>query len=327
MDFPVTAPDESQFFAAMSKKRRSFNTVAFPLKNYPKEEIAKYAAANVGLFTVVHVSQITMPDEKELAAVLAKIKDKTPSFADAAKNNSKDSYAEKGGDRGNLMVNELSSVVTDKAERAKIGDLKKGQYSKVMKAPGGFVVLMAQEDPRPANVNEDADLTKIKNYMLTNEKGKIEDYFIAQAKTLAEKIKASDFATACSAAGLSTATVGPLALNYGDSNLLGTTLGGSKDASYFSNAAYNEDFWRTAWKTPLNTPSSPVVAGDNVVVLYPTAETTADQTTLNNVDKYYTGTFLKNYENRAAMESVFSSSKFVNNFFQEYLKLYSKTHR
>jgi parvulin-like peptidyl-prolyl isomerase len=319
LNFPVTAAGEAAFFANMAKNKRSFQTTAFALSAYPAEEAAKFAGENAALFTTLRLSQITVADQKEAESILANVRDGVITFEDAAKNHSIDVYADKGGDRGEPMLHELTGGVPDQENREALARLKKGEFSEVMPVPQGFAFFRCEEDARAASADDGMD--KVRSYMISNEKGRVEDYFVDKAQELAAAIKTDGFDAAVLAAGMEQKTLGPISVNYGDSSLLSATLNGS-DADYLKNAGADENFWKAAWTTALNTPSEPlVVPGDNIVVLYPTEETQADEAALDNVKSYYTGTFLPNYEYTARTQSVMSSPKFVDKFLEMWLKL------
>jgi hypothetical protein len=128
-------------------------------------------------------------------------------------------------------------------------------------------------------------MDKIRNYMLSYERGRAEDWAIGEAERFTESVKAADFDSAALDRGILKNTIGPLPINYGDATLFSSV---SNSGVYeVSNAGSNEIFWQAAFSTPLNTPSAPIVIGSNVVVLYPLEETEADSEDIDLINMYY----------------------------------------
>jgi hypothetical protein len=305
--------------------------VAFPLSSYPYTEVTAYAAANPDLFRVTHLSKITInSSEREAQQVFASIQDETITFEDAAKTHSQDSYAEKGGDMGLKLAYELSSEIPDTQERAALIALSKGAYSSVIKVPSGWAFFRVEEDTYPVNTEDPALFEKIRAYITEFERGRMEDWLINQAQEFIAAANESDFDleantspfdTAAAAKGLTKESFGPLPLNYGGTDLF-TTLA-SLSVPGLASAGSNENFWRTAFFTALNTSSEPLVIGDNVVVLYPREETGKEESELESIKSMYTSYWLS-YKTEQSVRSYFLSSdkledRFMNVFLQFFL--------
>jgi len=276
---------ESSFLSSLSSPKRSFEMASFPFSSYPDSELILYGEAHPDLFQTVHLSVITLSSsEREAAQVLSSIQNGTIDFEEAARSNSKDSYADKGGDMGIKMANELSTEIPDAAQREAVLALSKGTLSPVVKVPSGWAFFRAEEDPRPADLQDSAGLDKIRAYLLSFERGRIEDWLIAQADAFITQARDEGFDAACTAAGISKRTFGPLPLNYGDIPLFPTVS--SFGISELASASTSENFWRAAFHTPLASPSSPLVLGDQVVVLLPTEELPSDDTAAG-MEAYY----------------------------------------
>jgi hypothetical protein len=128
-------------------------------------------------------------------------------------------------------------------------------------------------------------MDKIRNYMLTYERGRAEDWLIGVAEQFSASVRETDFDSAAADRGMIKKTFGPLPLNYGDITLFPSVS--SSGISELNDAANNDRFWQAAYSTPLNTPSAPVVLGSNVVVLYPLEEVEADSDNIALIEMYY----------------------------------------
>lgn len=312
---------EAAFIAAMAARERSFDMAAFPLDSYPDTEITAYAAANPDLFRVTHLSKITInSSEREVQQIFASVQDGTITFEDAAKTHSQDSYAEKGGDMGLKMAYELTSEIPDAQERAAVIALSKDTYSSIIKVPSGWAFFRVEEASYPVNTEDPAMFEKIRFYITDFERGRMEDWLINQAQEFIAAVNESDFDTAAAGRGITKQNFGPLPLNYGETDLF-TTLT-SLSVAELASAGSNENFWRTAFFTALNTPSEPLVIGNNVVVLYPLEETDKDESEIESIKTTYTSYWLS-YNIDQSMRSYFiSSDKLEDRFMEVFLQYF-----
>jgi hypothetical protein len=274
-------PEEEEFVLSMAASQRRFEGTAFNLRDYPETEVAAFAAQNSALFLSIHLSRITVTSgEREAQQILASVRDGTSSFEDAARNQSQDNFADRGGDMGIQMAYELATTVRDEAEREKILALRKGELSGLVANGENWVFFRAEDDPVPADVSDPAQVEKIRSYILLFERGRMDDYFIRKAEELRARAMAGGddgFTASIEEAGLGKFSFGPLAINYGNQNFFPmlASIEGFTDIS-LTNFASTDSFWQTAFSTPLETVSEPLVLGDQVLLLRPLEETEPD---------------------------------------------------
>jgi len=277
---------ESSFISTMASPQRSFDLVSFPISNYPDSEIAAYVQANPAMFRLTHFSKITINSEREARQIYTSLRDGAETFEDAARNKSRDYYAENSGDMGSRMVFELLLEVPDEQTREELLRLERGYLSEVIKiSDNNWAIFRAEERVRPADTSDPVAMDKIRNYMLGYERGRVEDWLIAEAEKFITSVRAADFDSAVIERGMTKKTFGPLPINYGNAVLFPSVS--SSGVSELSNAGNNERFWQVAFSTPLNSPSSPVVLGSDVVVFYPLEETEANPEDIDLIDMYY----------------------------------------
>jgi hypothetical protein len=310
---------ETEFIAAMASPQRSFDMAAFPLSSYPDSEIAVYAAENPGLFRFIHLSRITLSSsEAEAQTVLKSVQDGTMTFEEAAGTHSQDGYADQGGDMGIKMIYEMTTEIPDAEARNTVTALQAGQYSPVVKVPAGWAFFRAEVTPYPADTADSGNISKIRSYLLDQERGRVEDWLIAQAEVFIALVKEGDFDAALEARGLTKQSFGPLPLNYGGVDLFGSLR--SASVSELISADSNENFWRTAFFTPLETPSIPLVLGSNVIVLYPQVESPAVDSAVETVKSIYSSYWLS-YNAEMGLRSYFlRSGKLEDRFFDAFYK-------
>ncbi len=311
---------EKDFIISMASPERSFEMVLFPLASYPDSEVSAFVSANPNLFTRVHLSKITISSsEGDAKKVYDSVKNGTVSFEDAAKTHSKDEFADKGGDTGLKYAYELATEITDTGNREKVLNLAKGVLSDIVKGPAGWIFYRAEEDPRPVTAPDQALLAKARSYMVSFEKGKIEDYLITRANEFAEKARTMGFANAASAMNLEKKTFGPLSLNYGDVEIFKGLR--SLNVKELASGSTNETFWKTAFATPLQTPSKPFVVGENVIVLNPVSEIKADDSTTAIINYYY-NYIAGQYSEQTLRNYFLTSKKLKDQFFDTFVRTF-----
>jgi hypothetical protein len=323
---------EADFFAAMASPQRSFDMVAFPLSSYPDSEVAAYFNGNPGLFRITHFSKITiLSSEAEARRILDSVRNGETSFEDAARTYSQDSYADRGGDLGLRMVHELITEVPGAEERDALAALGNGEYSPVYALTRGWAFFRCEAAPYPADISDSANMDKVRAYLMGNERGRVEDWVFDQAENFASLARDNDFDTAVLMQGLEKKSFGPLSINYGERrNASGYFFfgGPSSDgvdlftalSSFPIDELYSagalENFWRTAFFTPLASPANPIVVGDNVIVLYPAEEIIPEQETLDSIKNMYTA-YWASYNTEQSLKPFFMRSKKLQDRFSE----------
>ncbi|MDR0583012.1 MAG: SurA N-terminal domain-containing protein [Treponema sp.] len=312
---------EGAFIGKMASPRRSFDMVSFSAEAYPDTELARYAAEHPELFRTVHHSKITInSSEREAGKILDSIKNGTTTFEDAARTQSQDSYAERGGDMGIKMAHELNDEITGEADREKIIALGRGEYSDVIKLASGWAFFRAEDAAINADVSDPATLEKVRSYVRNFERGRMEDWAVAQARDFIARANGSGFDESLQERGLEKLSFGPLPINYGNIDLF-TSLS-SFSIPELSGSSSDENFWTTAFSTPVNTLSEPLVQGSNVLVLLPTEETEAEAADVEAVSSAYSGYWLSYMSGQSLGSYFLNSEKMDDRFLETYFRYF-----
>ncbi|MCL2831876.1 MAG: SurA N-terminal domain-containing protein [Treponema sp.] len=311
---------EGDFISNMATPQRSFDMVAFPISSYPDSEIASWVTANPSLFRITHFSKISVASEREARQILASVKAGSETFEDAAKNKSVDSYAENSGDMGSKMVFELLTEIPDEQIREQIISLPKGEISDVVKiSDSSWAFFRAEETARPADTNDAVIMDRIRNYTMTYERGRAEDWLIGKANEFMASVVSNDFDSAVTQWALTKQTFGPLPLNYGDVSFF--TSVSSSQVPELNGAGSNDTFWKACFNTPLKLPSNPIVLGDNVIVIYPTEEITADEQETSFIRMYYSY-WLNQADDQDIRSYFLSNGKLSDKFWDTFSRLF-----
>jgi hypothetical protein len=310
---------ETEFVASLVSPRRSFDMAAFPLNSYPDSEIAVYVTMNPDLFRYTHLSRITVSSsEAESQTVLNSIQDGTTTFEEAARTHSRDSYADRGGDIGLRMIYELTTEIPDEEARNAVTALQAGELSSIVKVPTGWAFFRAEVTPYPVDIADSGNIAKVRSYLLDFERGRIEDWVIEQAGAFIVQANEVGFDTALEAEGVTKRSFGPISLNYGGVDLFGSLQ--SSGIEELNLANFNENFWRTAFFTPLETISTPLVLGNNVLVLYPTEESPAEESAVESVKSMYSSYWLSYHAEMNLRYYFLRNGKLEDRFFDAFYK-------
>ncbi|MDR2053232.1 MAG: SurA N-terminal domain-containing protein [Treponema sp.] len=325
---------EADFIAAMDSPQRRFDMAAFPLSSYPDSEVTAYFNDNIDLFRVTHLSKITVgSSETEARQILDSIRNGETGFEDAARTHSQDSYADRGGDLGLRMVYELVTEVPNAEDREALAALAEGDYSPIYRLEKGWAFFRCETAAYPADISDSANLEKIRNYLMGNERGRVEDWVFEQAENFVSLVRDNDFDTAVLMRGLEKKSFGPLAINYGErrspSSFGFSFYGGPSsdgvdlftslssfaiDELYAAGSA--ENFWRTAFFTTVGSPANPIVVGDNVLVLYPVEELPPNAESADSIKNMYS-VYWVSYNMEQSLKPFFLRSKKLQDRFME----------
>jgi hypothetical protein len=312
---------ETAFISRMASPRRSFEMTSFSVDAYPDSEVIAYAEENPGLFQSIHLSKITIKSsEGNARQVLNSIKEGTATFEEAATTRSEDGYAERGGDMGIKLAYELLPEAPAEEDREKILALQKGEYSDIVKVDSGWAFFRVEEAAVPADAGDGGTLGKIRSYMRTFERGRMEEWAIERAEEFIALARERGFEAALIEQSLEKRSFGPLAVNYGGVDLFSSLA--AQGVNEIAGADTDEYFWSAAFSTPLNTPSAPLVQGGSVLVLFPLEEVEADETTIQNIESTLTSYWLS-YNAEQGLQSYFlNSEKLVDQFYDAYRRVF-----
>jgi len=206
---------EAEFIAKMASPVRSFDMVSFSVDNYPFDEYLAFAEDNSDLFRTIHLSKISTSNEREARRILESIKDGTNLFEDAAISQSTDFYAERGGDMGSRLFYELDQEIPSVFDRETIVSMERGQLSDVITVSDGWAIFRVEEELTEPDFNNDSVMDTVRLYVRNFQRGRMEDWAIAQANEFINAVNESNFDRAVSLWSLNKQSFGPLPINFG----------------------------------------------------------------------------------------------------------------
>lgn len=321
---------ELAFIMDLAKNKRSIEYVAFPFSSFPDKELSAYALSNPLLFRNFALSQITIASSaKEAEQVRGQVANAAISFEEAAKNYSKDIYATKGGSAGQKYSWELKAELNKPENIEAILALPQGGVSPVFETYSGAWAFYRLDSPvKEANIDSSDLDSSVSKYLNRYERGKIEDWALAEAEKFATAAK-SNFEKAAVDFGLSVKTTEPFPLNYGNAfnipefgqfNLLGALNTGDK--AELSGADRNERFFETVFSLKADEVSKPLVLNENAVVIKLKEVVTLEEDMLGLIEAYFPA-LVEQDTSRSLASKILNSPQLKDNFYQAFAKMYN----
>lgn len=311
-----TASAEEQFFVDMASPMRSFKYVAFAYRSYPDEAVLEFAQENERLFRRANLSRITLRGTREEAEeIRSQIVDRTTSFESMAEAQSQDVYSDEGGDMGWVYLYELEPDFTEDEPLDTIFSLAPGEVSGVLEATFGFVIYRLDEGPQAPDLENEETLETIRNYILTFERGRVEDYMLERAAEFETEVAERGFDEAAAESGFAWGTTDAFPINYGNLSFLPQVR--ADETTGLSNAATRDEFFEEAFSIGGEELTAPIVLRDYVLVMQlnderqPTEEEVA-------AARRGSASFVDNARAREVERVVFDTDLFENRFNQAY---------
>lgn len=310
-----TSDAETAFLESLAAEKRGFDYITYSKSDYPDEEVTKFAVSNKDKFRKYDFSLIVCNDKAEAEKILNRITKEEITFEDAIPEYSTMYYSNTEGKLLNDLEYQIENMLKNKEDLNQLKEIATGSLSLPLESLNDeFIIFKKNAAPVDCDITNEENFKTIRQYVSTYESGLIEDYFSAKAVQFTTKALNSDFDTACEEFGLTKKSIEPFALNYGNVSVLGAfTAGDDLDGAY-----KNENFLKTAFSMKMEEISSPVVVGNNIVVLKFTKTETAqkDETSYLSLNAQLTG-----YDKSSANQSILKNPKlkdnFLNTFYQQ----------
>ncbi len=311
---------ELTFIKEMSLIERNFRYVAFPISDYPLDEVSSYGKTNASLFRKISLSRISLKDDsKEAEVILNQLKENPALFEELAQNYSTDFYAEKGGDMGQVTYYSLGRDISSTSDTDTIFNLGAGEISALIETPYGYSIYRCDKVSQESDLKDENELNNILDYMLINEKGMIEDYFVAQAAAFRNTATATDFTESAASMGLTYNITDYFPINYGDSYFM-KQVKTIDDSRYFDTVATDERFLTSLFSLKADELTEPSIVGDAVLVAQMVSEQEMSEEELSYMDSFYP--YLVNQIQQIELNSTFLGSDLLTNNFMSIFSQY-----
>lgn len=253
---------EKEFLLSLSKEKRSYTVATFEKSNYPDKEVEAYAKNNAEKFIKYDISVITTKEKADAESVLKQIKGNELTFEDAIATKSQKIYSTPDGKLSTSYRYQLENILADSADFKTISETAKGEMTGIIRTRTGYSIFRVDNASTAADFSKKEDLQVARNYIKTFEMSTIENYYLKLAEDLTAEASISNFNNACKKFGASKVEVPAFCVNYGNVELLSSSVTTTEIASL----PYNEDVYTKIAALKMNETSAPVVLGSYIVV-------------------------------------------------------------
>jgi peptidyl-prolyl cis-trans isomerase D len=261
------SPLEKQFLAQMIDEQRRFSVVSFPFKDYPEEQVIKYAQENRERFRRIKLSRILIKSsEREAKEIRAKLVDRTGSFEELARAHSADVYADKGGDMGWRYYYDLEADFEDSKQVDTIFQLGETEISPVLKSRFGWVIFRCDAPAVDPDFELEETRKVVRDYLMRYEKGIVEDYTLNVAENFRKRVNDVGFLGATLEGTYIVGVTDYFPINY-QSYYFISPVRSPMEQINLDSAAYSEEFFIRAFSLAPGEVSSPLLLDDQAVVL------------------------------------------------------------
>ena len=280
---------ELEFIKEMAKEERTFKFVEFTFDDYPEEKIMDFGRENRSLFREVKLSRITINSSKSDAEnIYQQLTNNTGMFEELARTQSKDSFADKGGDMGWRSYFSLEPDFENEEELDLIFSLQQDEISPVIETDFGWVIYRSDNAPRDIDLLDPEALERVTSYIQLYEGGLVEDYLLTEASAFRTDAMESGFESAALNIDKFHSVTDYAPVNYGNNFFFKPlrTIGEDKSA-LMQRVSYNEDFFKQGFSLEEDGISEPIIVDDTILVVQLLGVRTADEEDLQNLDFYF----------------------------------------
>ncbi len=296
---------------------RSFNYVSFSTNNYPESEVASFGKGNSDMFVKYSLSLVTADSSSEIKRVEKRIAQEELSFDEAVKESSTLSGTNSDGKLQKSFRSDINALFADADDLSAVLALSPGEISAPVQAGTSYALVRCDAEPASPDFSDPAMISAVRSYMNFNERGRIEDYFMNQARAFAETARLQGFDVACELNGLEKASTSHFGINYGNVEILTPVPVDSNPA--LSEAVRNDDFFKTAFSIPPASISDPVLLGREVLVFQVSEEKAADPQLSEIIPLFYEN-YASSWAHKTTSDAFLASDKLEDNFMETYLE-------
>ena len=308
-----SSQNEIDFLSSFGNEKRSFNLVSFDKSAYPDSEIKAYGEKNLSLFDTYSLSMITVKEESQAKKLLGQLTNNEITFEDAVTEYSEKYYTDGDGKVTQNYAYQIKENLKNDDDLSKITSLAKDSLSEIIETNTGFSIYKCTSEITKANIEDSSIFDAVKNYVNTNEKTMIDEYFTAKANAFVDSAKKDGFEKAAQDSELEVTSIPAFPLNYGDVAIADTISSG--DVKALSGANSNEDFLKTAFSLKMQEISEPITLGNYVAVLTLTGiqNDKADDAKITKVKES-----ISDFDENEAQSALLQGKKVENNVADTY---------
>lgn len=310
---------ETGLLQQMAGPQRSFNYVSFSTADYPQTEVEAFATENDDLFVKHSFSLVTLESQSAAKKLNKNLTKEKITFTDAIATLSTRIGTSEDGKLLKSYRNDINTLFSNAEDLTAVLALSPGEISTVVMAGKTYALVRCDEQAVSPDFSDMELLGAVRTYMNLNERGRIEDFYLNQAKAFAETARLSGFDNACEINDLQKFSTTYFGINYGNVELL-TPVPVEENAA-FSEAVRNESFFKTAFSIPPASVSDPILLGRNILVLQVSEERAADTQMAEMIPLFYSN-YAASWAEKSVTDAFLASDKLQDKFMETYLEYF-----
>lgn len=296
------------FLTTLSDKKRNFKYITYEYSSYPNNLISNYGIENINKFKEFDMSMITVEKQSQADDIIKKLEEKEFTFAELAKLHSTDNFKNEGGKvPGSILRVELETYFKIE-DSTKLDNLTANGSPVILEGENSVTLIKLDSDIIEPDFNKSETRDKVKQYMMSNERGLIEDYFLKKASSVTGNLLSS---------GKEVKETGLFSINYASDQLIFSSINSVSKDPIFNSARANENFYNQLFDLNSNTISEPIVLGDTISI-FQLKEEIIQETEKSDYLNYAINATLANYKSKINEDLLMKSNKFVDNFSEGY---------
>lgn len=306
-------PGEVEMIDSLGKQVKTFDYALYPLSLYPDDKAVEYGEQNAEQFSSIEVSIITLSAEdiQESEGIYERLVNGEILFEEAARTYSVDNFAESGGDAGKNYYFAMKENFNSEEDLKAVFNLKEGEISELLETPYGLNIYRVDKTAVGADFSDAETIATIKNYLISYERGTVEDAVLAEAETVIDEAGDKPLADLAAELGLEVYSVAETPLNYGPSSLL-NSFSYTDSEGYLSSIESDEQGLDALFSTPVDGYSDPITISSGFIIAYCTGESEREET-LANLQMIYPY-YLPQIKQTDFTDAIFNSESFNDNF-------------
>lgn len=312
----LTSDNETEYVVNMADNTRSFDYVVIDSSLYPKQLVAQYGLTNPQLFYSIDLSIISVESEEEANSLIEQINSGS-SFSDVAKENSKDSYAENGGEIGVVPFYAVQNNFKDPQQALSILDETKDSVVGPFEAANGWTIYKLNATPVEADYTDEDTLNMIRTYIAGNDESIMDSYLLEKANEFVANV-GDDFDAAAEQMNLTVTNVTSTAKNIGDSQYM-SSFSYSDPNGVLASVAQDETIMKDLFAEEVGNVMDPIKVSSSSYVVVKVAAETDDSGMgeyLRSVYPYYAA-----QQNPTDLQyAIMASDKLENNFMTVFIE-------
>lgn len=316
----LNSENQTEYLKGLGSEMRNVRFILFKMEDFPQLKVTEYGTTHADSFKKVRLGRITIEKKSEVEAIRKSVLSGEKNFEELAMELSLDGYAQVGGDLGWIYMHSLKDSLKENQMESVLA-LKKGEISDPIQTAYGWAIYMMKEEVSDPDFNDPTTLEEVRNYIIQNEAGLVEDYLMERATSFTQEARQNGFDNTAEQFGKTPEETGLFPLNYNVRFIKGM-VSYTVESLAMAGVDSSTDFYLSCFDLDEKGDITEPVLLDRVVGVFMLIDR-MDVT--SNVDDRALGSFSRDAKERYFNEIIKKSPLFVDKFDETYAKIFKPT--